>query len=298
MTRENAALLPRDAYPKSSRETSRKAVTDAIKQYVRKQAAAEEMPSYTENTQETSERLVLNRIIYGHPKVNRQVNPIDERVKYAAFDGNKTDINYRFPFDFYNYMLEEKAKGSDLYKYALLHFRLSPNVELLDSDEQSIRDIEVLMPEGKMKRDLANYAHISRSDTVGSLFMPAEMTGVETLKFKAYLYANHPELLAVTQGVTEETTAAGINKDRLLLRNSSEDFIRMGDGTVWYLTGTNDDVSTYTRLSDSIFGDTNVFPRAITGHFEALVTLTGPETEEMVSRERIVGKAEMKRFEC
>jgi hypothetical protein len=220
---------------------------------VRRMAAHEDMSHAGENAQEKAEALVLLRMIYGHPKVVREVNVANERARYDAYTGNWYDTTYAFPQAFYRFMLEEKVKGTALYADVLSHFRLSPDIELLDTDARSIMDVEELMPAGSMKRDLANYARISRSPTLANLFVPSSSrVGSDTTDFRLYLYANNPQLLPGFEGVYTEHADGSVS-----VENGTDDFIRV-NGNVMMLRSTEGHVSTYRSVGMSGFERTNI----------------------------------------
>jgi hypothetical protein len=262
---------------------------------LRKMAGREDMPPATEDAQAEAEQLVLSRLIYGHPGTVREVNVADERARYYAFDGNWYDTTYAFPRAFYRFMLEEKVKGTELYADVLSHFRLSPEIELLDTDAGSISDIEELMPEGKMKRGLANYAHISRSPTLAGLFLPAEAPGPDTMGFRQYLYANSPQLLPAFAGVYTDHADGSVS-----VENGTEDFIKI-NGDVMVLRSTEGNVSTYRPVGVAGFESTNRrdFPD-MNVEERSVVERTDSTDERMTAGSNLYGQNDegMRGFEC
>jgi hypothetical protein len=194
------------------------------------------MSRYNGAVDEFTEKLVLYKTIFGHPlNVKRAVSMEDELAKYTAVKGNYYHLTYSFPIDFHAYILEEKAKDSDLYRYALSHFRVTKDlgIELTDSDSYSIRDIEDLLPEGKMRDDLIDYVHLSKHPSLRLLFAPVNSgADIQTMRFKQWVYVNRPDLLPNYQSVYSVREESGL----LETLNTFDEFIKVND-QVYYLQG-------------------------------------------------------------
>ena len=123
----------------------------ALKKRVGYMAAQKNVPESGYMTQQKEELLVLYNLAYKHPNVPADIDIQQELSRYKTNEGTleNREILHTFPYAFYRFMLEEKANNTPLYQDILSHFKLSEKTELLDTDANSIKDIEDLFPEGR-----------------------------------------------------------------------------------------------------------------------------------------------------
>jgi hypothetical protein len=221
---------------------NRDRVLDSMKAHILGQ-----IQKYNGPVGEGTEKLILYKTLFGHPlNVEAEVDTALELAKYHSLRrerGDYYDLTYAFPVRFARYVLEEKVRDSDVYRYALSHFAVSENdsVSLKDTDAYSIREIEEWMPAGKMREDLRQYAYLSRDASLQGLFVRETETGaMDSMKFRQWLYVNHPGLLP---NYTSDYTA---NRETGLteVRNMFDDFIKI-DGAVHYLKGQHNEYGFY-----------------------------------------------------
>jgi hypothetical protein len=306
------SMLPKEAYhkvvfkdgtldrSKLSNARNKEAVISGIKSYVQKQVARYEQ-SYNRGN---LEKLVLYKTVFGHP-INMEygVDVESEAAKYAYLKGEKIAVDgtvyQAAAMDFYITMLKEKLKNSDLYKNVLAHFdienrtMLSGEIILQHDDPKTKRDIDALMPKGKLRQELIKYVAASRHPSLSGLFEDEIKNAVgketlsETLKsseFRQWLYSKHPELLPKFKGVYTKNES---NFNIIEAANTFDEFIRLDEG-VYMRVSENGQGSLYTRSYVSPYFD------AAPANLTRVNDYTTPNNGNVVTANHTYDKSDLK----
>lgn len=195
-----------------------------------------------------NEDMVLNKAIYGH-RLEEDKPVVDEQRELNRYYKRKSAPDlYEALIRARDLILGERIKGtpiSDIVSY--FNFGGSEtDVTLKYDDIQTLKQIELELPEGKLKTALFDLAMSSNDPTMKNLFFLENLPGIyKNMEFYQYLYRNNP-------GLVEEY------KGHLILRpggmidvlNTSSNFIRIGSD-IYARVAQNAEYSTYQNTGAS-----------------------------------------------
>lgn len=156
------------------------------------------------------ERLVLAQIYYNHPQV--KIKKVDG---VAAIKTNPDYLKTSFVLDFYQYMLEEKAKGSEVYTDVLSNFTVTDKDISLVGEVKSISNT-------KYEQELKDYIRLKKDSQMDHLVEP---TSTRYLT-EAHIALNNPQSVSEYKGIVV------IKGDYLASESLPNDFIRR-DGNLY-----------------------------------------------------------------
>lgn len=191
------------------------------------------------------EEISLNQLAFNHAPVVRFTSNQEDMAALTEIKTNEEYLKSDFISEFYNYILQEKYKDSELYKNTLSAFQIT------DADI-SLR-YPVSIENLKYSQELSDYFKLKRNTSSKYVYTPSE-----TIVLTDLLYLNHPDLIKNFQGrvieknnsyvVTSSTQANFIKIDettyrKTLSKNNTDLFLPLGLSTdsIYFTTNLNFD---------------------------------------------------------
>lgn len=128
-----------------------------------------------------AENYILHKLVFGHQVEPSVTKSIENFRKSSNITTDQEYLKTEFVTDFYNYILTEKKKDSELYREVLQHFSISDDDISLKRPIASIQNLE-------MSVELADYIRLKRDSSMNYL-----LTDDITAFNQDLFYLNHPE---------------------------------------------------------------------------------------------------------
>lgn len=207
-----------------------------------KEQALRDIASYI-NSRETgipsteNELISANQVVWNHL-------PLDNSIKSEQLADIKTNENYlktNFISDFYKYILEEKLKGSDLYKDVLSKFSVTDGDIVLNSPLKTIDNL-------KYTEELKDYIRLKKDGSMKYLLPISSPTNRST----ALEALNNPNSV---QNYNGRIVRYG---EFYVTKSNQAEFIKV-NGTVYRQTISNNKASVYKKqpIKESIYSTTD-----------------------------------------
>lgn len=216
-------------------------IIKSIKQYIANKAQDLDVQIIDQNL-DSVEKLALYKTVFGHPLVvNETLSESEELYRAKTFTADLEYLKSDFKADFYNFILKEKLKNSNLYNNALKHFKISESgIELRESDFFTLREIQSILPDNSIIKNLKQYTKISSEESLSNLFPTETLTEFDIKDYRK-VYANNKTLLPSYRGQYEFIEGA------LVIPFSNETFVRINN-RVFERVANNNTSSIYSEL--------------------------------------------------
>jgi hypothetical protein len=129
-----------------------------------------------------AENFVLHKLAFDHKVEDSLAKAMDNFRRATSTRTNVDYLKTEFVSDFYNYILTEKQKDSEVYREVLQHFRISDNDISLTKNIASIANLDVT-------KELEDYIRIKRDSSMNYLISD------ESRFNEDLFYLNHPEFV-------------------------------------------------------------------------------------------------------
>ena len=269
-SRSGARILPEGVLPDNVGSMDIADIRDRIRRYVMGFVSSA-----------NTERMVLAKLAFGlSPALPREtVNMDREFRRYVASLRRGNDLMSDV-MELRRIQIREKAKGSDLYRNVLRFLRFGPDytITLTNDDPVTLRNIELSLPEGKVRDTLYDYAMIANDSSMSGLFyLDGNGMNNASVGFRRSLYANHPGLLNEPTGSVER-----MDDDVVLIKGSFDNFVAR-DNYLMEKVGESSDGSYYTSMGLLRYSDAAVFEDNVPPITEGLTTFSDTRPMSSIS---------------
>lgn len=176
-----------------------------------------------------SEELSLNQVIFGHKPIYSE-SKTQTLSRLSEITTDPVYLKTDFVSDFYNYILAEKLKNSEVYRSILSKFSITDRDITLSNTVDSIDGI-------KFEKELKDYIRLKKDESMNYLLPPT--TGVVS---EDMLYMNFPQ---EAQPFTTETSVQG---PFVVTKDASAGYKRL-DGKLYKKVASSGSRSVYTEVT-------------------------------------------------
>lgn len=232
MVLNNHRILPQEAYYPTAFTEDNKFSLGELKNHDNVEDIKNDISKFLDkkvtelgfDKQQGAKELLMYKYILGHPiKIEKGATEIDF-LKQANFNGNEGYLTDDFISDFYNYVLEQKANDTELYRDVLSKFTVQDDRIILNNpDMVTVKKAEALIKPSVLK-NLKQYALISDNNSLKDF---VEINNRDyTLLDKAEVYKRNSLLLENYKG---DYTTIDKGKGLLKIDNVADNFIRINN---------------------------------------------------------------------
>lgn len=161
---------------------------------------------------ELYEEISLNQLAFDHIPIARFTSNQEDMAALAEIQMNEDYLKSDFVSEFYNYVLEEKQKNSELFTNTLAAFQIT------DADISLKYPISI--DNLKYTQELTDYFKLKRDTSLKYTYSPSE-----TMVLTDLLYLNHPRLIPTYEGQVIEKTA-----NYVVVSPTQSNFIKLNEG--------------------------------------------------------------------
>lgn len=161
-----------------------------------------------------NEKVSLYQLIFKHPAINRSATAQQDAALLNTLATREDYLRTDFVSDFYNYILQEKLKDSEIYRNTLSKFAITDRDITLTGTPTDLKNIE-------MVQELMDYFKLSTNQNVKKYIL-SEMRGTASESLAAI---NFPDL------VPEFTGSKNVVGSFVATSPLTDDFIRIGEDT-------------------------------------------------------------------
>ena len=200
-----------------------------------------------------TERMVLTRMAMGLPIDVRyeSVDEVRELNRYREGSRRKVDL-YKGITEFRKEWIKEKIKNSDLYRNVLrfISFEKGMTLRLNRTDGLTARDIELSLPDGKIRDFLMDYAMTTADASFSSLFyLDSDYSGIADNRFQRELRRRNPALTRQVGGPVK------MNEDGTMELDGTYDNYMANGAALYEKVGETRYGSVYGYIGPMIFAD-------------------------------------------
>ena len=174
---------------------------------------------------ETAERIAIYKEFFNYESLTNN-NIEKELSRLKDFQGDPSFLTTDFIMEFYNYVLNEKLKDSDIYKKVLSKFIFNnKDISITDIDADVINNIENI----EYYKELQSYITLKKGDKIRGLLQDNLVEDIYNTERNSVI--NDENYLQEFQGSITRT-------GDYIIANSSNDFIKV-NGKAYQLVGNN-----------------------------------------------------------